>query len=82
MELDKFKIGHDGAGAGCERETLAKGSSRIRPMQKQTSDATGCDDDTVGGKEHGSRAGTAKKTHHCIVLDDQALGRGSLDHRD
>ncbi len=82
MELDKFKIGHDGAGACCEREALAKGSSRICPMLKQTSNATGRDDDAVGGKEPRSRAGMAKKTHHCIVLDDQALCRGSLDHRD
>jgi hypothetical protein len=82
MKLDKFKIGHDGAGACCEREALAKGSSRICPMQKQTSDATGRDDDTIGGKEHGSRAGMAEKTHHCIVFDDQAPCRGSLDHRD
>jgi hypothetical protein len=82
MELDKFKIGHDGAGARCEREALAKGSSRIGPMQKQTSDAAGRDDDTIGGKKHGSSTGMAKKAHHCIVFDDQALCRGSLDHRD
>lgn len=82
MELNKLQIGHDRAGACRECEALAKGSGWIRPMQKQTTNAAGRDDDPIGGKKHRPPAGISENTRHRIVFDHQALRRGCLYDRD
>ena len=82
MELDKFEIGHGRTGPRREREPLATGSGRIGPVQKQSADASGRDDDAVGGKSHRIAVGLADEARHRIVFDDQSPRAGRLAYGD